>query len=214
MKLYPDTISRLLHQTLMELMRAPQLQSFRIADSAGLCMQFGHRMTNEIDLYTSGAYNESEFNRLRTYLQSTFGHGEHHRYEPKGEGTSFFISNLNQDYGKIDMYYGMPFQEPVVEHQHYRFAALPDLMALTLEHMRRSGQKVYYWDLHFLFSKFGPQAVFAAHKANFPETHNKTALKKSLIDFSVADTDFDPKCLLRKNWNLIKLDLIDWSREL
>jgi hypothetical protein len=29
-----------------------------------------------------------------------------------------------------------------------------------------------------------------------------------LIDFKVADEDFDPRCLKGKHWELIKLDLL------
>lgn len=214
MKLHTETISRLLNQTVMELMKAPQLQSFRIADSAALCLQFGHRFTNEIDLYSPELFREADFTRIKNYLQSTFGHGEHHHFAQKGEGTSFFISNLNQDYGKIDIYYGVPFSEPPVIQDHYRFAAPNDLMALALENVRKGGQKVHFWDLHFLFSKFSPQAVLAAHKTCYPNQHNKAELRRKLVDFSISDDDFDPKCLLKKNWNLIKLDLMDWAREL
>lgn len=209
MALHIHTISRLLHQTLMELMRSPNLKEFYLADASALSLQYGHRHANEIDLYTAIPYSESELNKLKSYLHNTFGNGEHHQFAPKGNGTSFFLYNLNKDYVKVDIYYSEPFIEAATTIDNIRFAGPKDVMALKLEQIRRGGSKSDFWDLHYLIGQHSLETVLAAHKERYPEKHQKNELRKKLTDFQLADDDFDPPCLLKKDWNLVKLDLLD-----
>jgi hypothetical protein len=89
MSLQTTTISRFLQQTLMELMRAPQLESFYLADGTALSLLHGHRYSNEIDLYSGQAFQETNLQRIKQYIHNTFGNGEQHTFEPKGNGVSF-----------------------------------------------------------------------------------------------------------------------------
>lgn len=209
MALYTQTISRLLHQTLLELMRSPNLRNFYLADTTAMSLRYGHRMSNEIDLYCSDPYNENDLQKLKIYIQNTFGKGEQHQFAPKGKGTSFFLYNLNKDYVKIDLYYAEPAVGQIETNENIRFAATEDLMALKLEQIRRGGTKSDFWDMHFLLQQYPISRIMAVHKQRYPDQHQKNEIRKRLVDFRRADDDFDPQCLLKKNWNLIKLDLID-----
>jgi hypothetical protein len=209
MALQTHTISRLLQQTLLELMRSPNLKDFHLADTTALSLQFGHRNSNEIDLYSGQPYTEDDFRKVQNYLVNTFGKGEHHRVERKGQGTSFFLYNLNKDYVKIDIYYAAPFISEPVTIDGFRFAGLRDIMAQKVEHIRNGGSKSDFWDLHFLVQKHSMETALWAHRERYPEQHQKNELKKKLTDFGQADDDFDPSCLLKKDWNLIKLDILE-----
>jgi hypothetical protein len=209
MTLQQHTISRLLNQTLQELMRSPNMNGFRLADTTALSLQFGHRVSNEIDLYTAEPFSDDSFRKVQNYLVNTFGKGEHHTYGPKGNGTSFFLYNLNNDYVKIDIYYGAPFADEPVTIEYVRFAGLRDIASQKLEHIRKGGSKSDFWDLHYIVGKESLEFVLQAHKDRYPEQHNRKELLKKLADFSRADDDFDPVCLLKKDWNLIKLDFLE-----
>jgi Nucleotidyl transferase AbiEii toxin, Type IV TA system len=209
MSLHTTTISRFLQQTLMELMRAPQLQSFYLADATALSLQYGHRYSNEIDLYTAQTFQETDLQRIKQYIHNTFGNGEQHTFEPKGSGVSFFLYNLNKDAIKVDLYYSTEPISTVTTIDNVRFAGKEDLLALTLERIRVGGYKSSFWDLHYLLAHHTLDELFAAHKQRFPEQHQKAEIKRKLVDFSSVENDPDPRCLLGKNWNLIKLDLID-----
>lgn len=211
MALHTDTISRLLHQTLLELMRAAQLQTFVLADSIAISLQYGHRKTKEIDLYSPSPFREYDFQRLKTYLESTFGRGEQHQFEPKGNGTSLFISNLNQDYGKIDLYYDAVLTEPAVTDGNFRFAGNNDLMALRLHQLLLTGSKSEFWDVHFLVGKFGLDTVLNAYRERYPETFKRSEMRRRIADFRLANEEPDPVCLLKKRWEMIRLDFMDWA---
>ena len=214
MSLHTQTISRLAHQTVQELMRAPNLSHFYLADATAMSLLFGHRYSNEIDLYTDKPYDETDLQKVKTYLHNTFGNGEHHQFAPKGNGVSFFLYNLNKDYVKIDLYYSEPRIEEVALLDGFRFGGISDLMGLLIEQIRLGGSKANFWDLHYLLEHHSIQTILDAHKQRYPQQHTKKELHKKLIDFTYADEDFDPRCLLKKNWNLIKLDVIDHVQSL
>lgn len=209
MSLQTTTISRFLQQTLMELMRAPQLQTFYLADASALSLQYGHRYSNEIDLYTGQAFQETDLQRVKQYIHNTFGNGEQHTFEPKGNGVSFFLYNLNKDAIKVDLYYSSAPISTITTTENVRFAGTEDLLALTLERIRLGGTKSNFWDLHYLLAHHSLEELFTTHKQRFTDQHQKAEIKRKLVDFSAIEDDPDPRCLLGKNWNLIKLDLID-----
>jgi hypothetical protein len=209
MSLQTTTISRFLQQTLMELMRAPQLESFYLADGTALSLLHGHRYSNEIDLYSGQAFQETNLQRIKQYIHNTFGNGEQHTFEPKGNGVSFFLYNLNKDAIKVDLYYSVEPVSVVTTIDNVRFAGTEDLMALTIEHIRLGANKSNFWDLHYLLAHHSLEELFSAHKKRYPTLHQKAEIKRKLVDFSAIEDEPDPKCLLGKNWNLIKLDLID-----
>lgn len=197
-----------MQQNLLELMRSPQLQQFALGDTTALSLKYGHRMSNELDLYSPQEFQEQDLQRVRQYLQSSFGNTEQHEFRPKGHGASVFLYNLNKDAIKIDMYFSVPNTATVEVIENIRFLSSTDLQAQLLENIRLTGSKSHFWDLHFLLSKFPMDELLESYKKRYPE-NSLSELKKKLTQFSRADEEPDPKCLLGKNWNLIKLDLAD-----
>ena len=47
-------------------------------------------------------------------------------------------------------------------------------------------------------------------RKTYPYIHNQARIRKGFTDFEHADSDFDPVCLKFKQWEIIKLDLIDF----
>lgn len=208
MALHFETMSRFMHQNLLELMRSPQLQQFALGDTTALSLKYGHRMSNELDLYSPQVFQETDLQRVRQYLQASFGNTEQHVFQPKKHGTSLFLYNLNKDAVKIDVYFSAPNTASTETIENIRFLGQDDLHAQLLENIRITGSKSHFWDLHFLLGKFSLNELIDAYKKRYPE-QSVSELKKKLTHFSRADEEPDPKCLLGKNWNLIKLDLTD-----
>jgi len=53
--------------------------------------------------------------------------------------------------------------------------------------------------------------MLALHEKRYPYDHDITHIKKCFSDFKNADEDFDPVCLKKKHWEIIKLDMIDFG---
>jgi hypothetical protein len=54
--LYWNTVTGLLKETLLELMQATEFKDFRLVGGTALSLKFGHRMSDDIDLFTDAHY--------------------------------------------------------------------------------------------------------------------------------------------------------------
>jgi len=52
------------------------------------------------------------------------------------------------------------------------------------------------------------------HEKRYPYAHDQEVIKANLSRFTSADEDFDPICLRNKHWQVIKLDIIDFSKDI
>lgn len=64
-----------------------------------------------------------------------------------------------------------------------------------------------FWDIHELLSAYSIGEMLNLHKLRYPYNHDQTLILKNFTDFSIADNDFDPICLLGKHWEFIKEDI-------
>ena len=51
------------------------------------------------------------------------------------------------------------------------------------------------------------------YEKRYPYSHTKEHLITMLTNFEVAEEDFDPICLRRKHWELVKLDFEEIIRK-
>jgi hypothetical protein len=50
-------------------------------------------------------------------------------------------------------------------------------------------------------------------KERYPYNHDEDQIRSNFSDFKNADDDFDPICLKGKHWEIIKLDMIDFAKQ-
>ena len=51
--------------------------------------------------------------------------------------------------------------------------------------------------------------MLSLHQERYPYTHDEELILNNLINFELADDDFDPICLRGKYWEFIKEDIVD-----
>lgn len=51
--------------------------------------------------------------------------------------------------------------------------------------------------------------MLSLHKERYPYSHDESLIRQNLINFSLADDDFDPFCLLGKHWEVIKAEIAE-----
>ncbi len=115
---------------------------------------------------------------------------------------------------KIDLFYTDTFIHPIIELDQIRMTSLEEISAMKLDVIARNGRKKDFWDIHELQNHYSLIEMASFHENRYPFTHNMETIKSKLIDFSLADEDFDPICLRGKHWELIKLDMIDYASTL
>ena len=69
--LHYETISPDCRELLTELMRMPELKRFRLVGGTALSLQFGHRVSVDIDLFTDKTFDEEGLERTLLALHPT-----------------------------------------------------------------------------------------------------------------------------------------------
>jgi hypothetical protein len=84
---------------------------------------------------------------------------------------------------------------------------------MKIDVVSRIGRKKDFWDIHELMNDFSIEIMLDLHKERHPYTHDLQEIITNFRNFENADSDFDPICLRKKHWELIKLDLIEATQK-
>ena len=207
-KLHWGTVAPLLKETLTILNKHQLFQSFRLVGGTSLSLQLGHRMSDDIDLFTDALYNSIDFSAIDALLRNTFNYVSVLQAGPVGMGISYLVGKSRSDTVKIDLFYTDTFIQPVLEIGPYRLATIEEIIAMKIEVVQRIARKKDFWDLHELLNSLTPSQMIALHEQRYPYGHDEAVIRQNFIDFTRADEDFTPICLKGKHWELIKLDIV------
>jgi nucleotidyltransferase AbiEii toxin of type IV toxin-antitoxin system len=205
--LHYNTVNNLLRNCLLQLMTAKEFSFFRLVGGTSLSLQIGHRESVDIDLFSDVPYGTIDFEGITTYLQGHFPYVDHLDIAP-AIGKSYFIGKNENNAVKLDVYHTDTFIEPLLLIDKIRLASVAEIIAMKIDVVQRGGRKKDFWDLHALFENFTIEQMLALHKQRYPYTHDEKLILHNFTDFSQADDDFDPICLLGKYWEFIKDDIV------
>ena len=209
--LHYETVLPILREVLGRIASREELREFRLVGGTNLSLRFGHRMSDDIDYFTPLEYGAADFDAIYAMLRKEFDYIDGGGKDV-GFGHSYFVGNssLDGEKVKLDVMYTDPFlNEPDVL-DGVSFASVEDIVAMKLNAVTDGfGRKKDYWDIHFLLGMFPLGDMLDIHQKRHPWEHDREALLKDLNNFVKADRDPNPRCLLGKDWQQIKLDLID-----
>lgn len=212
--LHYETVIPKLKAILSELMHHPLFNDFRLVGGTALSLRYGHRFSVDIDLFSDNEYGSIDFHEIEQYLI------EHYPYYDKVDptdivsfGRSYYIGQSENEAVKLDLFYTDTFIRKYIVFDDIRFAHTDDILAMKIDAIVRGGRKKDFWDIHLLMDNYNLLEMIALHHERYPWIHDADVVKQQLIDFSLADDMPDPHCLLHKNWDIIKLDIIDFMEE-
>lgn len=209
-----NTVSPQLKTILSELMQAAAFDPFRLVGGTALSLYYGHRMSVDIDLFTDADYGTVDFEAIDLHLRNSYPYVDTNAYDVVGMGKSYYVGMSQQECIKLDLFYNDPFITPIHNTDGVRLASPAEITAMKLDVVQRTGRKKDFWDIDILKQHFTIGEMFRLHEKRYPYTHDRELLRNKFIDFSGADTDFDPICLMGKHWEVIKLDMIDFIKGL
>ncbi|MCC6600690.1 MAG: nucleotidyl transferase AbiEii/AbiGii toxin family protein [Crocinitomicaceae bacterium] len=215
-KLFYNTVSPLLLECLNLLMKAKEFKKLRLVGGTALSLHIGHRESVDIDMFTDESYGSIDFGTIDSFLKATFPHVDTNDYSVVGNGKSYYIGNSQEDNIKLDVFYtNESFFQKAEMIDGIRMASIEEIVAMKVDVISRGGRKKDFWDLHeLLVNEFPIEKMVAVHKQRHPYTHDRKLIAEKFSDFTGADNDYDPVCLKGKHWELIKLDIVDFSDEL
>lgn len=209
--LHYETTLPILKEVLKRTSGRKELAEFRLVGGTNLSLRFGHRMSDDIDYFTAVEYGTADFSAIYKMLRQEFdyidGEGKN-----VGFGNSYFVGNSSADGDKVklDIMYTDPFLYKPEILDGVSFASVEDIVAMKLNAVTDGdGRKKDFWDIHFLLGMFSLKEMLDLHERRHPWEHERNQILMDLNNFIKADKDPNPRCLLGKEWQQIKLDLID-----
>lgn len=209
MSLHWHTVAPILEESLRKLMAAEEFQDFRLVGGTALSLQFGHRMSIDIDMFTDSPYGSIDFGRIEGFLRRAFSYVSDSATNLVAMGQSYFVGPDQHDNLKLDVYYTDPFIRPIQKVDGIRMASTEEIVAMKVDVVQRGGRKKDFWDLHELMDDYPIESMLALHDERYPYNHQADTIRNHLVDFTRADEDPDPFCLRGKHWELIKYDFVD-----
>ena len=210
-KLYWNTVKPLLKDILEDLMSEQLFESLILVGGTSLSLQLGHRMSVDIDLFTGVEYGSIDFKSIREFLEHKYPYCSSRNLENVAFGTYFEVGNSKDDFVKIDLYYTDDFIEPPIIMESIRMATTNEIIAMKLDVILRGGRKKDFWDLHYFIDKINLDEMISLFQKRYPYNDDYTKIREQFTNFEIANTDFEPICLLDKNWEIIKLDFTEFA---
>ncbi len=207
--LHWNTVSPLLKEILLDLMQEELFSSFRLVGGTALSLQIGHRRSVDIDLFTDAEYRSIDFIGIKNFLQNKYTYFNTSSIDIVAFGTYFEVGNSKDDFVKIDLFYTdeFVFEELVIDT--IRMASIEEIIAMKLDVILRGGRKKDFWDLHYFLEKIPLDEMISYFQKRYPYNDDFSKIKPMIVGFTAADLDFEPNCLLSKNWELIKIDFME-----
>lgn len=208
--LHYETVTPILANVLSFLMNDEAFNPFRLVGGTNLSLRFGHRQSDDIDLFTDSDYGSIDFSSLEKILSVKFPFFDSpDRSGLIGFGKMYYVG-LNRDNAvKLDLMYTDKFLSEPETIDGIRFASIDQIAAMKLSAISLGGRKKDWWDVHKLLEEYSLEQMFRLYEKWQPWTYDQAKLMEALVDFSKADLQPDPKCLEGKDWDIIKIDIIN-----
>lgn len=214
-RLHYHTVKPFLRATLEWLMDCPDFAPFRLVGGTALSIRYGHRMSDDIDMFTDAEYGTIDFHHLQEILRKKFPYCIGDCGDIVGFGTSYIIGNSTTDCVKLDLFYTDPYIRPLEQLGTIRMASVEDIIAMKIDVITQGGRKKDFWDLHMLCNNnYNIEQMLSLYEERYPYNATREECITGLTNFLNADTEPDPICLQNKIWQLIKLDLTELASEI
>lgn len=183
-------------ETALILLRDAKLfDRFYLAGGTGLALQFGHRLSLDLDLFSKEHFDEE---MLIQQVQTIAGFELIARapYTLHATIQKTKVSFLGYDYPML--FPAMPFLDVAV-------ADAIDIACMKVSAMASRGAKRDFIDLYVAAQRFGLREILQYFDRKYERTHyNRIHILKSLTFFGDAEKDPMPHMLTALDWDTVK----------
>lgn len=168
---------------LRSLMALESLRPFYLVGGTSLALQMGHRVSIDLDLFTTEPFDKSELmDLLNVHFEDV---------SLESEGSSMLITNINQvkvDFVKM----GYPILFPTLEIEGVRMLNIRDIAPMKLKAIAQRGSKKDFYDIYFLLDILPLPEMLRLFSEKFKQQEIFHVIK-SLTYFEDAEQYADPK---------------------
>lgn len=190
-----ETIAPETRDLLVAIQSLPELSETRLVGGTALALQFGHRISVDLDIFGKWDYSINLFD-----LFSKIGTVEKVNATPNGRMAFFYINGIKVDCVSYDQY---PWISPPIEENGIRLANVKDIGAMKINAIVNRGTRKDFIDLDCLLETYSLNEIFAWYHAKYPEANSALAVR-SLSYFEDAESMPLPRMLIPFEWELAK----------
>lgn len=193
--LYENTVAPGTLGLLRELMEINELKDFALVGGTNLSLRFGHRISEDLDLFINQPYDSDE---IASLLQHKY-ENEITIVEKRAHSILAYIQSV-----KVDLVlHRYPYLQPVETIDGIRLASAPDISAMKLNAITRRGVKKDFFDLSELLEHYTLEKMLQFFANKYANTDIGFVVR-SLTYFVEADVSKDPVMLKKTNWDKVK----------
>lgn len=182
---------------LKRLVALPVLKPFALVGGTGLALQYGHRLSVDLDFFTVEDFDRDQ---LEHTLEETF--------EIKILGRDGFSLNCTVDGIKVDFIrHRYPLLGDLIVEDGIDIWSAKDIAAAKVSAITKRGAKKDFFDLAELLKHFSLEEALSFYEQKYPVAERFMALK-SLSWFEDAEGDPDPKSLRERSWDEVKATVL------
>ena len=190
-----EVITASTEATLRTLRDAHIVDRFYLAGGTGLALQFGHRLSLDLDFFATVQFDEETLlQRVHTLEEfSLVAKAPHTLHTTIGETKVSFLG------------YTYPVLFPEVRFLEVAVADLRDIACMKVSAIASRGTKRDFIDLYVSAQRFGLTEVLQLFDRKYAQTHySRIHILKSLTFFGDAEKDPMPHMLIPLDWGEVK----------
>lgn len=195
MDLFKNTVQPETWDLLKGLMEIPELAEFALVGGTNLSLKLGHRISEDIDLFTNKAFDRNGvFESIVEKYPQTIKIDERKQ-----------TLLLNIDGVKVDIIlHQYPYLKEVEKIEDIRFLALEDVVPMKLEAMATRGVKKDFWDLAELANHYTLEQMLGFHVEKYPNSDIGHIILAMTYFEDAEKQESNPQDLKGQSWNDIK----------
>ncbi len=171
----------------------PTLHQFNLVGGTALALQIGHRLSIDLDLFTSEEFDSSQV------IQALQPLGNLDILVDKPPFLQVRLDDLKIDFLKFPY----PLVQEFIKVEGVRLVSIENIAVMKLLAIARRGVKKDFFDLYFLLEKYSMAEIVQLFESKMPNM-DMFHIFKSMTYFEDADLDADPKMLLKVTWATVK----------
>ncbi|MFN5386155.1 MAG: nucleotidyl transferase AbiEii/AbiGii toxin family protein [Bacteroidota bacterium] len=182
----PELIEQATFELIQQLQNFSELKEFYLVGGTALTLQFGHRNSLDIDLFSTKDFLDSTIiNFLRTKFTIDLVYN-------KPNSIICIINGVKVDFIKHDY----PIIEQIITEEGIRMLSPQDICAMKLNAIQNSGQRLKdFIDIYFLLEHFSIKQMLEFYSKKYPIMNPVIALR-AITYFDDIDPNIDPPKLV------------------
>ena len=178
-------------------MERPELLTFSLAGGTALSLYYGHRLSVDIDLFSSQDFTKES---IVPVLEENFK-GFTYRNSNSPVGLFGYIDDVKVDFVKY--HHHKLITTPVVT-EGIRLLGIHDIIAMKINAIMRRAVKKDFWDIAELLQHYGIEDFIGFYEKKYPSQQLLISIPQAIIYFDDAEDSEDPVSLKGQTWGSVK----------